>query len=350
MTIGRYFAGFALACAGVWASSAFAQAPEAKTFRSWSAACNEQLRCFAETQNVAGTPSDFQLRLARNKGEAKWNVILVTAAASPAQPFEIYADLDGTTVEFRGAEAAGAFGEPSDLHLLGANATELMQQMGPASEVGFEFLDGNGDRHAPRFSLSGLSASLLWIDEKQARLGSPREAGGVPAGLEPVEAAAGGNAGGPGTDLPEEVLIVHNEHGDCEAFEDLPNGHEYITIPLNGERTMYLVPCYAGAYNFAHAAYIMEGSRVTRHWFADYADDVGWTATDVIVNPEWEGGGLGRLSMFNRGRGIGDCGSTGLWQVSEGRLRMLKFTYKADCDAQGEPGEFPVVFEAEKFE
>lgn len=348
MRIGQKLAGLALACAGLWLLPAAAQAPEPKTFRAWNAACNEALRCFAETRNVAGTPHDFLLRLARAKGEPKWNVVLVTAKASPAQPFEIYADLDGATVEFRGADAAGAFGEPADLHLLGANATELMKQMGPASEVSFEFLDGNGDRHAPRFSLSGLSASLLWIDEKQARLGSPRDAGDLPQGLEPVEAAAGGAAP---AELPEEVLIVHQREGECDAPEDLPNGDEFIVIPLTDDgRTMYLVPCYAGAYNFAHAAYVMEGGRVKRHWFADYSDDGGWTATDVIVNPDWEGGGLGRLSMFNRGRGIGDCGSTGLWQVSDGRLRMLKFTYKADCDGQGEAGEFPVVFEAERFE
>jgi hypothetical protein len=152
-------------------------------------------------------------------------------------------------------------------------------------------------------------------------------------------------------ELPDEVLIEHDRGGECDAPEDLPNGDEFIVIPLNNEgRTMYLVPCYAGAYNFAYAAYVMESSDVKRHWFADYDEYSGWTATDVIVNPDREGGGLGRLSMFNRGRGIGDCGSTGLWQVSEGRLRMLKFTYKGDCDGQGEPGEFPVVFEAEKFE
>ncbi len=151
-------------------------------------------------------------------------------------------------------------------------------------------------------------------------------------------------------ELPEDVLIMHEREGECDAPEDLPNGDEFIAIPLDGKRTMYLVPCYAGAYNFAHAAYVVEGGDVRRHWFADYSDDLGWTATDVIVNPDWEGGGLGRLAIFNRGRGIGDCGSTGLWQVREGRLRMLRFAYKGDCDGLGEPGEFPVVFEAEKFE
>jgi hypothetical protein len=332
-----------------WPAAALAQAPmpEQKTFRNWTAACNERLRCFAETGNTAGARSDFLLRLARNRDEAKWNVILVTGAAVPRQPYEIYADLDGATVEFRGPDAAGAFGEGIDLHLLGTEATALMAAMGPATDVGFEFLDDSGERFAPRFSLSGLSASLLWIDEKQGRIGAPREAGDQPAGLDPVQVAAPGAA----AELPEEVLITHNEHGECEAFEDLPNADEFITIPLNNDgRTLYLVPCFSGAYNFAHAAYVMDGSLVQRRWFAEYDDRRGWTATDVIVNPVWEGGGLGRLSMFNRGRGIGDCGSTALWQVSEGDLRMLQFTYKADCDGEGEAGEFPVVYEAEKNE
>jgi hypothetical protein len=344
MTIAARLAALAFAMAVAWAAPAAAQMPESKTFRDWTVACNELVRCFAETKNIAGAASDFLLRLARNRDEAKWNVILVTGVEAPKQPYEIYADLDGTTVEFKGAEAAGMFGEIIDLHLLGPEATALMAAMGPASEIGFEFIGDNGEAFAPRFSLSGLSASLLWIDEKQGRIGSPREAGDLPAGLEPAAVAAGGS------ELPEEVMITHNREGECEAPEDLPNGNEFITIPLTDTRTMYLVPCYAGAYNFAHAAYVMEESRVKRHWFADYDEFGGWQATDIIVNPDWEGGGLGRLAMFNRGRGIGDCGSTGLWQVSEGRLRMLKFTYKGDCDGEGEAGEFPVVYEAEKFE
>lgn len=151
-------------------------------------------------------------------------------------------------------------------------------------------------------------------------------------------------------DVPASLLAFHEAHGECDAPEDLPNGDEIVVIPLKGERVLYLVPCYAGAYNFAHAAYVVEGDEVKRKWFADYSDYTGWVATDVIVNPEWEGGGLGRLSMFNRGRGIGDCGSRAVWQVSDGDLRMLSFNYKADCDGEGEPGEFPLVFEAVKME
>ncbi len=346
MSYATRIAGMAFSIALLASPAALAQMPESKTFRNWTAACNERLRCFAETKNTAGAASDFLLRLARDKDEPRWSLILVTRMATPRQPVEIYADLDGTTVEFKGAGAAGAFGEVTDVHLLGAQASALMAAMAPASEVGFEFIGDNGEAFAPRFSLSGLSASLLWIDEKQGRVGAPREAGDTPAGLDPVQAAPLGDA----AELPEEVLIVHNEHGECEAFEDLPNGNDFIVVPLNDARTMYLLPCFSGAYNFAHAAYVMEGSHVTRKWFADYDENRGWTATDVIVNPDWEGGGLGRLSMFNRGRGIGDCGSTALWQVSEGDLRMLKFTYKGDCDGEGQAGDFPVVFEAERTE
>lgn len=146
--------------------------------------------------------------------------------------------------------------------------------------------------------------------------------------------------------LPADVQAFHDAHGECDEADLLPEAIGPIVIPLGSERTMYLVPCYSGAYNVAHAAYVADAMEVKRHWFATYRDYDGWTATDIIVNPVWEGGGLGRLSMYNLGRGIGDCGSTATWQVADGNLRMLKFTYKGDCDGEGEPGEFPVVFEA----
>lgn len=333
----------AVALAGC-AAAGFAQTPEARAFRDWVAECNELARCMAETQNLAGAPSDFTLRLARAADEARWNLVLVASAALPAQPVGVDADLDGTAFAFEGPDGAAAFGDPAAVHLLGEAATELMQAMAPASAVGFGFEDAEGNRHVSRFSLAGLSASLLWIDEKQGRVGAPREAGDLPQGLERA------GASGSDAELPEEVLIVHDREGECDPLADLPHGNDAVVVPLNDERTMYLVPCYAGAYNFAYAAYTMEDSRVKRKWFADYYDHAGWTATDVIVNPDWEGGGLGRLSMFDKGRGLGDCGSTALWQVSDGDLRMLKFTYKGDCDGEGEPGDFPVVFEAERNE
>ena len=335
-------AAVAVAAVVSWGMPAFAQ--ETREFRDWAVICDAAAACIADTPNINGSAGDFALRLTRTKSEPTWNIMLVTNAARPNMPPEIYADLDGASVAFQGEGAAGAFGRPTDIHLLGPNATDLMARMAPASDVGFEFLEASGDLHDPRFSLSGLSASLLWIDEKQERIGAPREAGNPPQGLSLVDVNAPVVPATPAV-LPEEVLIVHGRQDDCEAAEDLPNGDEFIVAELSGERTMYFVPCYAGAYNFAHAAYTMSGSYVERSWFADYNDYSTWTATNVLVNPYWDAA-TGTLSMFNRGRGIGDCGSTGEWRAVDGYLRMQRFTYKGECDAEGEPDDFPVIFEA----
>jgi hypothetical protein len=319
-------------------------AQDNREFRDWAADCDAAMACRAHTHDVGDDPGAYLLRLTRGRDEATWNLVLEVNDGHPERPYDIYADLLGVSVSFNGKVDAAAYGRPNDLHLLGPNAKAMMAQLRQASEARFEYVDEQGNLHEPRFSLNGLAASLLWIDETQQRLGSPREAGNPPEGLEPLETGAGTL-----DDLPDEVLIMHDRQDDCEAPEDLPNGDAALIIRLDDDRTLYLVRCYAGAYNVAHAAYVGSNGHFERLRFADYSTYTSWTVSDVIVNPEWDAA-TQRLSMFDRGRGLGDCGSIGEWRNNAGYLRLEKFFYKGECDAEGEPGRFPLIYEAPALE
>lgn len=336
MNIARILFGLAAAALALPLLATAAAAQVSREFRDWAASCDADLACRAETHHLDGDPADYRFRLTRLRDEATWNLVLEANVADPAQPFDIEADLAGPAISLRLKPDAAAYGRESDLYLLGEGANDLMAALGPASEITFSIRDEDGGSQPARFSLSGLSASLLWIDEKQGRIGSPREAGNAPEGVEPVGGAAA---------LPEEVLVLHGRQEDCEAPEDLPDGDHHTAIALSDEVTLYLVPCYSGAYNYARAAYTGANGYFERLRFADYSTYTSWTVTDVIVNPEWDAASQ-RLSMFNRGRGLGDCGSIGEWRNHDGFLRLERFLYKGECDAEGEPGAFPVIFEA----
>lgn len=315
-----------------------ALAQDNREFRAWQAVCDADLGCKAETHHVGDDPGDYRFRLTRLRDESTWNLVLEVNVADPAEPYDIEVELSGGSDVFSRKVEAAAYGRESDLYLLGDDARMLMARLGPASEIAFSILDKDGGAQPARFSLSGLSASLLWIDEKQGRLGSPREAGTPPQGLMRVGAGAD-------EQIPEEILIEHIRQGECEVFEDLPNGHDFIVADLGGERTLYLLPCFSGAYNFGYVAYVGSNGSYEPQWFADYSDISSWTATPFLVNPDWDGT-TRRLTTFNRGRGLGDCGSIGEWRAYDGYLRLERFSAKDDCDGEGEPGQFPLVFEA----
>lgn len=334
--------------ASVWTRPAFAvlallaAAPalsqENREFRDWIVNCDASLACEAETRTLDGAPTDFLLRVTRSKTEANWNLVLVANAARPERPYNIFVDLLGASVD------VAAYGKPTDIHLLGAKASQLLGLMGPATEAGFEFYEPAGNPYAPRFSLSGLSASLLWIDEMQGRVGSSREAGNAPEGLAALDFGQRDLS-----NVPADLLVLHGQQGDCEGFNVLPDEIEFIVAKLSEERTLHLAPCSSGAYNSTYAAYIASNRRYRRTWFADYSDRSSWTATPYLVNPYWDDAAK-RLTTFNKGRVIGDCGSIGEWRSYDGYLRLEKFYYKGDCDGEGGPDAYPLVYQAEPWD
>lgn len=217
-----------------------------------------------------------------------------------------------------------------------------MDLLGPGTELSFEFLDRSGNLHTPRFSLSGLMAALLWIDEQQGRIGSPRSAGHPPRGLTPVD-----HFGDRHVTVPPALIELHRGQEDCEPLEDIPHNTLFTAIDLGAGNTLYIVPCEGGAYNPSFAVYRNSGSGFARQGFADYSHETSWSVTSHLINPQWNDQ-TKTLTTFNKGRGIADCGSIGVWRLRDGYLRLERFYHKQECDGQGDPGDFPLVYQARK--
>jgi hypothetical protein len=125
----------------------------------------------------------------------------------------------------------------------------------------------------------------------------------------------------------------------------LPIREDGEVHPLPGGAVLYLVPCYAGAYNFAWRFYIDRDGGGTYEvlYFADYSERWGWTGTDVLYLPTFDEKTL-ELTSYYKGRGIGDCGTSGRWVWDEYLFRLVEYRAKDDCDGSGAPGEFPVAY------
>lgn len=312
-----------------------------RDFRNWHTACGDDGYCAATTE--AG--GDL-LRVARHAEQSYWEVSFVSGSSQADEWQDFIVDVDGQTETFGLRSEIGAYGSITDFYLLGEKAQRVMDLMMPGETLRLRYTDTTARPRVVDFPLAGLTAALLWIDEQQGRIGSERVAsvpphGLTPAGQEQIEVPV----------IPQAVMDRHFADPDCEPFEQLANGRDFTVAPLDTDYTLYLIPCWAGAYNFGSKAYVRSSSAdaVEQLYFADYSDYAGWTGTPYLVNayydPEFK-----ELGSFSKARGTGDCGSSGTWKWTGSAFRLEEFRAR-ECtdgpiDENEEVGDFPVIFTA----
>lgn len=313
------------------ATAVYAQ--EERQFGDWTAYCAADGLCRA----VAGDGP--VLMLERHADQTYWELSLDLAPATAGydSPFDISVDGSGQTFEH--AEV-GPYGSPTRYYFLSAKAQAMLDAMILGQTVDFDYTGEEAIEASARFSLAGLSAALLWIDEAQRRIGSERVTGEPPYRLLPA-----GLEADPNLAVPADLVETHRADAECGQFEELANGRDIVVARLGEDRTIAMLPCYAGAYNFSAKVYVIEGQTFALQHFAEYSDYTSWSSTDELVNA-WYDPDTGEIGTFNKGRGIADCGSSGLWRWTGDYFRLEQYSYKGDCDGSGDPGDFPVVYTA----
>jgi len=309
-------------------------------FKDWLAVCSSDGYCSATTYDnkdpAAGALANYILRVGRQKQGKAWEISLTANATVPLQYTDLMIKVDNTQLIFASRRDYGAYNLLNDYYLLGEQAQNLFAKMLPGTTISVGFSNRAQTETRARFSLAGLSAALLWIDEQQQRLGSKRIAGPAPIGLTPVSK-------GFARILPRALIIQHASEPDCEPFENLPNAGAILSGAADNGQWLYFIPCTAGAYNFAYKAYHGYDNYFSTVYFAQYDDNTGWSGTPYVVNPTYDANSK-TLRTYTKGRGRGDCGSTGIWRWGQYGMAMVEFRFKGKCDARGEPGIFPLVF------
>ena len=311
-----------------------ASGQEERRFGDWTAYCDATDFCHAVTGDGP------VLMLERHPQQSYWELSLDVApgVAGAGSPFEVSVDGESETFEWR--PEVGAYGSPTRYYFLSAKAQSVLDAMIVGKSVTFTYSGEEAIEQIAGFSLSGLSATLLWIDETQGRVGSERVTGMPPYGLLPDGFEIDWNL-----PVPAELVEAHRADEDCEQFEDLANGADSIVARLGKDKTIALLPCWAGAYNFSSKVYVIDGQTFELQHFAEYSDYTSWSSTDALVNA-WYDLQTSEIGTLNKGRGIADCGSSGLWRWTEDAFRLEEYRYKGECDETGDPGDFPVVYTA----
>jgi len=179
-------------------------------------------------------------------------------------------------------------------------------------------------------STAGVAAALLYMDEKQGRLGTvtalvrkgPAPASAVPpVPALPVIASAPPSSKPPRRPTAAQIKTARGENA-CEKASDEQPAESWR---LDARHSLALVPahCGSGAYNMLSVPLLLdEAGKAVK---LDLDKDI-----DGLWNADWDPKAR-RLGTYSKGRGIGDCGVTQVYAWDGAAFRLVEQTEMSEC-------------------
>lgn len=322
--------------------------PEIREFRDWRAICDNGNVCVAWT----GSDEGGWLRIGMEAGpDARPTVQASGGFDHDGAPADVRLKIDGRDY----AVSGGAGSDARHRSVVGALAS--------AQTVTLE----TGDR-AIELPASGVSAALLWIDERQGRLETTtallrrgdRPASTVPSApalpmvqsAPPIDQGAFAAANAPmGDDPPPQLRVPAAIEARPEVKACRAENNEYLdkavlAARLDGSTVLWGVPCGSGAYNATYVLYLArpDGSGV-RPAELPTREPVGGEDDLWLVNPQYDPEGQ-TLTVFPRGRGLGDCGTIQTWTWTAEGFALTRERFMGDCQGMS-PDYWPTTWRAD---
>jgi hypothetical protein len=300
-----------------------------KTFGDWSVACDNVSACemtslIPEQELVDGSDSGASFSISRTAGPA--GGFSVDIASNGGIEGAVSVRIDGRAV------GGGAVRKDS-LTLTGDAAVRIVAAITGGKRLTLTDAAGKELAHA---SLAGSSAALRFIDAEQGRAGTVTAA--VAKGAKSAAAVPPSPAiprvpslAAPGTTAPigPALLKAMIALSECDP-EDVKTSEKLEASVLGGGKTLVLLPCGAGAYNFISVAFVVTGGKPG---FARFDLIPGWSEAagkPMLVNADWDAT-TAQLRSFGKGRGMGDCGSAETYAWDGAMFRLIEATRMEDC-------------------
>lgn len=343
---------------GLAAMAGAASAQEVKDFKAWSAVCDNLKTCAAFGYTDDGADVTGFVRLERPAGPA--GAAKITLRADLPDGDDGKAPLSWR-IAVDGKVPPGLDAVPAPASDGGGNGGERRAVLTPAQTQALiaairngSILTIEGDKAPIAISLSGSSAALLWIDDRQGRVGTVTALaakGARPATAVPpapptpvVRAAPPASQAGLPKRLPAAIRLSPHMK-DCDAPSTLQ--FDPIVARLAPGQVLWGAPCSAGAYNELVVLFIAdEQGHGAREIIPPDAQPSTGEADDELMNVGYDPK-TRTLSAFAKARGIGDCGAITNW-VWDGKAFVLQDeTIMPDCHGVG-PDDWPSLYHAAK--
>ena len=314
-------------------------APNVFDHKDWIGVCDNTLRCTAMGMTPDGGDSRAYIALVRDGGgsaAATLKLVVYSDMNIPAGPVSLRAP--GFDISAPGAwqdnEITAETRDP------GAIAAFVRLA---ASEVkSVELSTGKINLAIP---LSGAAAALVWVDDRQGRIGTltaltkkgPRPASDVPpAPPEPVYAAAPkGSASEIKPAVFPKALLARSELKDCDK-DQLTQAQERAAWRIGPDVILWSVPCTLGAYNLDSVFFLSDAKggairpapipNIPTPDSLEPGADPPFSRLNADFDPKTM-----VLNAFEKGRGLGDCGEllNFLWDGKT--FEPLEIDYMPEC-------------------
>ena len=297
-------------------------ASETKTFREWTAVCDNVNNCAAYGPATDGS-----------------GFVMVQLSAGPAAKPHVKAGSwtlpDGSSrvlLNIDGLNYAGKMEEvDSESPILSIEAASDQLIRAIANGRAMTLSAGGETAHV---TLTGAAAALLWIDERQGRLGSTtalvrkgdRAASTVPAAPErPRIQAAAAIAQ---SNLPSRMpAAVANLPAVRQCVEDDNTSESWDVHRLGSDTLLWSVPCGSGAYNFSRS-YVTSGNDGSNARLVSFATT--GEASTQLINSSYDPKSR-TVTEFSKARGIGDCGQASEWVWTGRDFALVGEMTMSDC-------------------
>ncbi|HEY0412540.1 MAG TPA: DUF1176 domain-containing protein [Allosphingosinicella sp.] len=303
---------------------------EVKLFRDWTVGCDNGGKCEAVAllpQN--GEPEDWLVMRVWRQAGPDTGPRIVFEMESPDTPRRVALLVDGRRIDtdlYHGA--LGAELNPRAI-------APLLAALPSARSI--ELIDAKGERIG-RISPAGAAAALLYMDDRQGRVGTPTaivRKGTAPLPLPdrslPVIRAAPPSARPPRA-MPLAVAAKLRDEacGTGDPDDKVPPE----TYRLDAGHSLAYVPahCLSGAYNQAALLLVAADRGPWVPAAYDVAMDSGGEGSpaSLAFNASWNAR-TGRLSMFMKGRGLADCGLSQDFAWDGARFRLVRRRQLDEC-------------------
>ncbi|MCT8266178.1 DUF1176 domain-containing protein [Afifella sp. JA880] len=320
-----------------------ALAQETNSFRDWSVTCSPDAGCSAQ---VKGPSTQFALD--RSEGAAGWYIRFDFSdpLPDPNRPLTLLIDGEKTVLQARSdwsftGEAGRSFVRGND-----SLRAALMGALQDGTQLIVEYIDVTGEPRRQLFSLSGLSASLLWAEEQMGIVGEERLASAPDQDAVDAQTATDiETLSIEASAIPAVVLERHQQSSACEALDsELMRDIPPLISRVSDTAIVYAIPCVVAAYNVTYRIYLRETGEIgglQTLYFPQWSEAYGWSGTDLLFNVELKGDHLSATAL---GRGVGDCGTQADFTFLDYTFRLDRYAAEEECRGRL-PADWPVIYE-----
>lgn len=335
-----------LACLGLVCAigllTGAAAASESRVFRDWVAGCDNLRHCTALSLPGEADERIAFLKLERPGGPDGEPVLSLNLRDQKLpRTFEARLTLEDAPFPAGGGRLPGSSvdEETGTIEIPAKEAQALLAAARRATKLGLRI----GERSFT-VSLSGAVAALLFIDEQQGRLGTATaliRKGDRPASAVPAPPAVPVLTARATASLPAlgekaakalaDELRAHLKRTAPDSCEDIEEGSSisdsvWALVP---NRMLIGLICYRGAYNSGHSYWLVEAGKVAAARRLAFPTPSG-KLQDDLVNSTYDPA-TGQLDFFSKGRGLGDCGSAGLYAWTGTAFVLASWSEMGTC-------------------